>query len=254
MLQFSANLTFLFNEVGFIDRFMAASRAGFCGVEFLDARHIAPAQLRDAVELNNLQVVLFNTAIGDWEQGDRGIAALAGREAEAVDELSRALEIANLLNCKQLHVMSGLTTLGASLDVLRDNLQKMAPMAAEQDVSLLLEPINGIDMPEYLIQRTEQVTDLLSELELPNVRLQFDIYHRQMMDHDALEVLEKFVPDAAHLQIANTPGRHEPDKGVLDYSEVFRRLQLIGYQGWIGCEYKPSNNTMSSLRWLNTLV
>lgn len=264
MLQFSANLSFLFNELSFAERFAAAANSGFRGVEFLGIE-LQDTELQDDESSKNkvsvatlehvlgdlgLELVLFNSAIGNWDRGDRGIAAVKGRESDAISEVERAIQWARRLNCSRIHVMSGLVNLGANIPTLRSNLRRLAPIAQENRVRLLLEPINQIDMPGYLLSSLDETLELIEEVDSQFIQLQFDIYHRQMSASDAERVLDRYLPHAGHVQIANPPDRGEPNSGDIDYEAIFSKIDISSYTGWIGCEYRPRTTTQAGLKWL----
>jgi 2-dehydrotetronate isomerase len=254
MLKFAANLSFLFTELPFLARFEAAARVGFRGVEYLFPYLHPPGELAACLADCGLQQVLFNAPPGDFTgRGERGIAGIPGREAEFAHSITGALRYADALGCRRIHVMAGLVQHGAERTTLVENLRRVIPLAAAQDVTLLLEPINPRDIPGYLINRTSDALSLIREIDAENVSLQFDLYHRQMAEGDLLVALDAFLPQAAHLQIAQPPDRGEPDVGEIDYRSVFDRLEAQAYSGWIGCEYKPRRGTVEGLGWIKRL-
>jgi hydroxypyruvate isomerase len=197
--------------------------------------------------------VLFNAPPDVAERGERGIAALPGRESEFANSIEQAFNYAQRLRCPRLHVMAGLQQHGASVVTYIDNLRRAAPQAAAVGVKLLVEPINPIDIPGYLINRTAQAIEVIEAVDASSVGLQFDLYHRQRVEGDLALAIERYVPIAEHLQIAQVPGRHEPDIGEIDYRYVFECIEKTGYSGWIGCEYKPRSSTLEGLGWRNHL-
>ncbi len=261
MPQFAANLSLLYPELAFLDRFAAAARDGFKAAEFLfpyawEAREIA-ARLR----AHGLQQVLFNAPPGDWDAGERGLACLPGRAAEFRAGLHRALDYAQALACPRLHVMAGLIPDGASFESLRPvylgNLRWAAQQAAACGVELLIEPINPRDMPRYFLNRQQQAHDVLAEVAAPNLKVQMDLYHCQIVEGDVASKLRRYLPGGkvGHIQIAGVPERHEPDSGELNYPYLFALLDELAYSGWVGCEYRPAKGlapggTSAGLGWL----
>ncbi len=252
-LKFAANLSFLYQEIPFLDRFEAAAQDGFKGVEYLFPYEFEPAEIKKRLDDNGLTQALFNLSAGVFEKGERGLASLTGREAEFQTSLDQAIEYANALGCSRLHVMAGLrdTTIAAEtqLAVYRNNLRTAAAAFAESGITALIEPINIQDMPGYFLDSTGMAAKLIEEINHPNLRLQFDIYHVQRTDGDIVRQYKKFAPLIQHIQIANPPNRYEPDNGEINYPYIFDLLEAEGYKGWIGCEYKPSSTTRETLGW-----
>lgn len=250
MPRFAANLSFLFTEVPFPERFAAAAAAGFRAVEFMFPYEWPTEEIADRLSAAGLRNVLFNVAQGNWASGERGIAALAGREGEFIDAIGTGLRYAETLGCAQLHVMAGLTEHGASRATFVSNLAAAAAdLAARSNVTLLIEPINTKDMPGYFLTALEEAREIIAEVGKPNVGLQLDLYHRQVMRGDARDALRAFADITRHIQIASPPDRGEPDRGELDYAAIFRDIDSSGYSGWVGCEYKPRGRTADGLQW-----
>lgn len=256
MIRLAANLSMLFTEHDFLERFAAASEAGFRGVEYLFPYAYSPDTLRDALQANHLQQVLFNLPPGDWEAGERGLASLPGREAEFRDSVVEALRYAEALDCPRVHAMAGLLPEGADVPTRQahqatyiENLRFAAREAARLGREVLIEPINTRDMPGFFLSRQAQAMAVLEAVGEPNLRLQFDLYHCQVMDGDLTRHLERQFGDIGHVQIAGVPERHEPDRGEVHYPALFERLEALGYEGWIGCEYRPAAATRSGLAW-----
>ncbi len=253
MPRFAANLTFLFNELPFVERFAAARTAGFDAVEFISPYGLSVGQLGQLVEENQLAISVFNLPAGDWEAGERGLAALPGREAEFQASVGLALQYAQASGATQLHMMAGITA-GMDHALVRQtylaNLRYAAERLAEAGLTLLIEPINTRDMPGYFLAQTDQAVQVIEEVALPNLKLQFDIYHHQISRGDVSRYLERLMPVIGHIQIASIPARQEPDTGELDYRHVFRLLDELGYTGWVGCEYRPRVGTVAGLGWL----
>lgn len=256
MPRFAANLSMLFTELPFEERFDAACEAGFEGVEFQFPYDHAIETLSQARAKSGLPVVLFNLPPGDWKRGDRGIGALPGREAEFERGFRLALDYAQALECPRLHVMAGIAPVTLDervhLSALEGNLRRIAPHAARQGVTLMVEPINTRDTPGYVLNKTEQALRILDNVQAENVALQLDLYHRQIMQGDLLATIERLIGKIGHIQIAGVPARNEPDTGEVNYAEVFQRLDQLGYDGWVGCEYLPREDTWSGLGWLES--
>lgn len=261
MPRFAANLSMLYRDVDFLDRFAAAARDGFEAVEYLFPYDYPPAQLAAQLRAHGLQQVLFNAPPGDWAAGERGLACLPGRRQEFAEGMARALHYAKALNCPRLHVMAGLLAPGADAEAAQAtyvaNLREAAALAAAQGTTLLIEPINGRDMPGYFVQHQSQAHALLAEIGAANVLVQMDLYHCQIVEGDLAMKLREYLSGGrvGHLQIAGVPGRHEPDVGEIHYPYLFALLDQLGYDGWIGCEYLPARGaapgaTSEGLGWL----
>jgi hydroxypyruvate isomerase len=252
MPRFAANLTMLYNELPFLERFGAAARDGFEAVEFLFPYAFDAAAVATAAHSAGVRIVLHNLPGGDWDAGERGIACLPDRVDEFRTGVERAIEYAAALGVPQLNCLAG--KLPADADAarrtLRDNLRWAAPRLAAHGIRLLLEPINGYDIPGFAVQRSAQAIELLDEVADANVYLQYDIYHMQRMEGELAATLERLLERIAHIQLADNPGRHEPGTGEINYPFLFRHLDRIGYTGWIGCEYKPSTTTSAGLGWM----
>jgi 2-dehydrotetronate isomerase len=253
MPKLAANLSMMFQEVGFLDRFAAAAAAGFRGVEFLFPYEFPPFEIAARLQRNRLTQVLFNLPPGDWSNGERGMAALPGREEEFMAGLERALDYALATGCTRLHAMAGNYPVEQGREegtrVYIDNLQRAADRLAGHGITLLIEPINTRDMPNYFLNTTSQATAVLREVGRDNVKLQLDLYHCQIMEGDLAMHIRKLAGDYSHVQIAGVPDRHEPDLGEIDYDYLLGLFDEIGYGGWIGCEYRPAAETRSGLGW-----
>ena len=253
MPKFAANLTMMFNEHEFPARFAAAANAGFDAVEFLFPYDYAPAEVSQWLKENNLKNVLFNLPPGDWAAGERGIAALPGHEDEFRAGVSKAIEYALALGTPQLHMMAGLIPAGSDINLHRKtflaNMKFAAQELAKHQLNLLLEPINTRDMPGYFLNTQAQAHELRSECGESNVKVQMDFYHAQIMEGDLTMTFKKYFNDISHTQIASVPGRNEPDDGEVNYAYIFRLLDDMGYQGWVGCEYRPKGKTEDGLGW-----
>jgi hydroxypyruvate isomerase len=252
-LQFSANLSLLFTEHEFLDRFGAAARAGFKGVEFHFPYDFDKSVLAEVVMTSGVEVVLFNLPAGHWAAGERGIACLPERKAEFQDGVGRAIEYAEALGCTRLNCLAGVPTTSRdqASETLVDNLRFAAAATQRAGIRLLLEPLNTRDTPGFLVSTTAQALQVLDAVGSRNLQLQYDIYHAQVMEGDLARTLAAQLPKIGHIQIADNPGRHEPGSGEIRFPFLFERLQQLGYSGWIGCEYVPSVATRDSLAWLD---
>jgi hydroxypyruvate isomerase len=257
MPKFAANLSMMYAEHAFLDRFEAAAADGFAAVEFLFPYEYAPAELVARLEANGLQQVLFNAPPGDWAAGERGIASLGERRDEFQRGiLEQALPCALALKCPRVHVMAGLMPLGIERPALRAtfvaNLAWAAQQAASVGIDLLIEPINRRDIPGYLLNRQDDAHEIVDEIGAPNLKVQMDLYHCQIVEGDVAMKLRKYLPTGrvGHLQIAGVPERHEPDLGELNYPYLFGVIDELGYDGHIGCEYRPRARTSAGLGWL----
>lgn len=254
MLRFAANLTTLFTELPFEARFAAAANAGFKAVEFLFPYDYEPTLLQQKLHDNQLSQVLFNAYPGDWVGGERGLAALPGREADFEKSIEQALNYAAAMNTPTLHVMSGVLPANSHRQaceaVWESNIKKAADAFASAGKTLVLEPLNPFDMPGYFIASQYDAAKRIEQLGRDNVKLQFDFYHAQIVDGNITTMLRELMPVIGHIQIASNPDRHEPDSGELNLSHVLGTLNDLGYDGWIGCEYHPKHDTQSGLAWV----
>jgi hydroxypyruvate isomerase len=254
MPRFAANLSMLFTEVDFIDRFAAAARAGFRAVEcqfpYAEPAETIAAQLHE----HDLQMVLHNLPAGNWAAGERGIACHPDRVDEFRVGVAQAIAYATVLGCPQLNCLAGIAPAGVPEDVVRDtfiaNLRFAASEMKAVGLRLLLEPINTFDIPGFYVSRTDQALELIDAVGADNLYLQYDVYHAQRMEGELGNTLVRHLPRIAHIQIADNPGRHEPGTGEINYAWLFRHLDAIGYAGWVGCEYKPATTTEAGLGWM----
>jgi hydroxypyruvate isomerase len=249
MPRFAANLSLMFTEVPFLDRFEAAAVAGFKGVEFLFPYAFDIDDIRARLDAHGLQVVLFNLPPGHWDEGERGITALKGREDEFAAGVDLALRYADALGCPRVHAMAGLEPHGTDRDVYVRNLTLAAEWARGEGVDVLIEPINTFDMPGYFLTTTEQARDVIAAVGSANLGLQFDLYHRERMQGGVMAAISEFQPITRHYQCANPPDRSEPSCNVIDYAAVFLAIDATGFDGWIGCEYRPNAGTVAGLGW-----
>ncbi|WP_420562797.1 2-oxo-tetronate isomerase [Thalassobaculum sp.] len=258
MVKFAANLSMMFNEVDFLDRFDAAQMAGFDGVEFLFPYEHEAVEIRAKLEAAGLTQALFNLPPGDWTKGERGLGAMPGREEEFDAAIDKALAYAEVIGNELLHVMSGIMTDGmtpeACTDTLVSNLKRAAPKAAAKGKTLIIEPINTRDIPGYFLNYQEQARTIIEAVGADNVGLQFDFYHCQIMQGDTAKTFEKHLDIIRHVQIAGVPERHEPDIGEVNYPYLFETMDRLGYTGWVGCEYRPKAGTIEGLGWFKALT
>ena len=253
MPKFAANLTMMFNEVDFLDRFEAAAKCGFKGVEFLFPYAWDKDVLAEKLEKNGFQQALFNLPPGDWDAGDRGMAAIPGREAEFKDTVGLALEYAKALKCPTVHAMSGCAPEGVSLDAMSEtlvsNLQYAADVYGAEGIDLIIEPLNSRNVPGYFLAYQGDAVKVIELCDKPNLGLQLDLYHVQIMEGDLAVHLKEFAGVTKHIQIAGVPERHEPDVGEVNYPYLFSLMDELGYAGWVGCEYTPKGKTEDGLGW-----
>jgi 2-dehydrotetronate isomerase len=265
MPKFAANLSMMYPELDFLDRFDAAAKDGFQAVEYLFPYAYAKDELAARLKANGLRQVLFNAPPGDWDQGERGLACLPGREAEFRSGITKALDYAAALDCPRIHVMAGLLPAGSEREAVRptyvDNLRWAAAEAAKQGVDVLIEPINTRDIPRFFLNRQDHAHELIAEIGASNVKVQFDLYHCQIVEGDVAMKIRQYLPTGrvGHFQIAGVPERHEPDIGEMNYPYLFKVIdevaQQCGWTGWVGCEYRPSRGaqpggTSAGLGWM----
>lgn len=255
MPKFAANLSMMFTERPFFERFSAAAAAGFTAVEYLFPYDYPAETVADALRSVGLEQALFNMPPGDWAAGDRGLASLPNRREEFQTSLVTAVAYAKTIGTPLLHMMAGIASCDdpAAMTCYRDNLEKAADATAEAGIGLVIEPINKRDMPGYFLSDFDRAFDLVMELDRPNLNLQFDVYHRQILHGDVLMALRKMAPRIGHIQIASVPHRHEPLTGELDDRRIFQEIDAIGYQGYVGCEYRPAGNTEEGLGWMTSI-
>jgi hydroxypyruvate isomerase len=257
MPQFAANLTMLFNESPFMERFEKAAQSGFQAVEFLFPYAFSAQDIKQKLEENKLQLVLHNLPAGDWDAGERGIACLPDRVAEFQAGVSKAIEYAKVLGVKQLNCLAGKIPAGADLDLLRktfvSNLRYASAELKKANIKLLIEPINTFDIPTFYLSKTQQAVEIINEVDSDNLFIQYDIYHAQRMEGELANTMENNLSKIGHIQLADNPGRNEPGTGEINYGYLFKFIDRIGYQGWIGCEYKPATNTQAGLGWIQAL-
>ena len=253
MIKLAANLTMLYNEVDFLDRFDAAAKSGFTGVEYLFPYAYPKEQLAERLQRNRLVQVLHNLPAGDWAKGERGIACHPDRVGEFEDGVAKAIDYARTLGCGQVNCLSGIAPSGVDPAKVRAtfvaNLRFAAEMLGAAGIKLLIEPINTFDIPGFFLSRSRQALDVMRDVGSSNLYLQYDIYHMQRMEGELANTIKAHLPQIAHLQLADNPGRNEPGTGEINYRFLFGFIDSIGYEGWIGCEYKPKGKTIDGLGW-----
>ena len=254
MPRFAANLSLLFTERPFLERFAAARAACFAAVEFHFPYEYDRAALAEVVLTSGLDVVLFNLPAGDWAAGERGIACHPRRIAEFQDGVGQAIEYARILGCARLNCLAGIAPGDIAHDkaheTLIENLRFAAAVTGRAGIELVLEPLNTRDTPGFLVTTTRSGLALIKEVGSDNLRLQYDIYHAQVMEGDLARTVQEILPQIAHIQLADNPGRHEPGSGEINFPFLLQHLDAIGYSGWVGCEYKPSGRSEDSFAWL----
>ncbi|WP_366654708.1 2-oxo-tetronate isomerase [Fodinicurvata sp. EGI_FJ10296] len=253
MVSLAANLSMLFTEHDFLDRFAHAREAGFRAVEFLFPYDHSPEAVAEAAKEAGVAIVLFNCPPGDWDAGERGTAALPARLSECRAGIDKALSYAKALSCPRLHLMGGVV--GSKIDAADahrtyiDNVRYAADRAAESCRTICIEPLNSRDVPGYIVATTDRAAEIIAEIDRPNVRLQFDFYHAQIMEGDLITRLHRHFNLIGHVQIAGVPDRHEPDLGEIAPHVLLSVLDDIGYSGHVGCEYRPAAGTLAGLGW-----
>jgi len=254
MLSFSANLSMLFTEVEFLERFALASNAGFQAVECQFPYPYRIDAFAQELQRHGLVQVLINLPAGDWSSGDRGIACLPDRAAEFRDSVGRGIEYATALGCTRVNCLAGIAPPAADPARLHETLVENLRLAAREmkrhGITLVIEPLNSRDVPGFFVRTSGQAVEIIQEVGADNLFLQFDVYHAHIMEDDAVASIERHMGHIAHVQIADDPGRHEPGTGSIDFDSVFEALRTANYRGWVGCEYIPSTTTEKSLDWL----
>jgi hydroxypyruvate isomerase len=253
MPRFAANLSMLYGEHDFLERFAAAKADGFHGIEYLFPYDFQKEQLAERLSEHGLVQVLHNLPAGDWAKGERGIACLPDRVGEFQDSVGRAIDYATALGCKQVNCLAGITPTGVQPDKVRttfcDNLRFAADQLRAAGIRLLIEPINGFDIPGFYLRRVGQAVEIMAEVGSDNLRLQYDFYHQQRTEGELVGTFLRHQERIAHVQIADNPGRNEPGTGEIAFPYMFEQLDRAGYDGWIGCEYKPRAATSEGLGW-----
>jgi hydroxypyruvate isomerase len=257
MPKFAANLSMLFGEVDFMERFARAAAAGFKGVEYLFPYAYPKEALAEQLQRHGLTQVLHNLPAGDWAAGERGIACHPSRVGEFQDGVGKAVSYASALACSQVNCLVGIAPAGVSAEALHDTLVRNLRFAANAlktaGIKLLVEPVNTFDIPGFYLNRTTQAHALLDAVRSDNLFIQYDIYHAQRMEGELAKTIATSLPRIAHIQLADNPGRNEPGTGEINYPWLLRHIDALGYSGWIGCEYKPRTQTEAGLGWLAQL-
>ncbi len=259
MPKFAANLSMLFTEVPFLDRFKLAADAGFKGVEYLFPYEYEPALLKQKLVDNELQQVLFNMPPGNWASGERGIACLPDRCDEFKRGVDESIRYAKKLGCKQINCLAGLMPKGVEENelwhTLVSNLNFAVDALSAEDITLMVEAINSrVDMPGFFVDTSEKVIKLIASCGKHNLKLQYDLYHMQIMEGDLVRHIDALLPHIGHIQFADNPGRHEPGTGEMNYPFIFNQLDKMGYSGWASAEYRPKTTTEESLKWFKTQI
>lgn len=254
MPKFAANLSMLYTEHPFIERFAAAAADGFKAVEYVSPYEETPEAVAAELRRHGLAQALFNLPAGDWSAGERGIACLPDRVGEFRASVDTAIAYAQALGCRKINCLAGIAPAGLDRDVaeatLVDNLRYAAERLADAGISLVFEPINTRDIPGYFLTTTDQAERIMDRVGHANLLIQYDFYHMQIMQGDLVSTFERLQSKIGHVQIADNPGRHEPGTGEINHDFIFRRLDELGYDGWVGCEYKPKTGTSQGLGWM----
>ncbi len=258
MPNFAANLTMMYNESEFLDRFESAANSGFKGVEYLFPYSYEKNKLADLLGSYSLTQVLHNLPAGDWETGERGIACDPERTGEFQDGVEKAIEYASALNCIRVNCLAGIPPDSVPMDLIKqtfiNNLEFAAKNLDDAGIRLLIEPINTRDIPGFYLTNTHQALSIIEAVNSDNIYLQYDIYHMQIMEGDLTPTIQNNLGIIEHFQIADTPGRNEPGTGEINYPFLFDMIDTTGYKGWVGCEYKPSESTNASLGWAKSYL
>ncbi|MGV3574902.1 MAG: hydroxypyruvate isomerase [Devosia sp.] len=258
MPKFAANLSFLYQDIPFLDRIAQAARDGFGAVEYVSPYEFDSGAIAQALKSAGIEQALFNLPAGDWAGGERGIGCLPGRVEEFRQGVSTAIAYARALGCTTLNCLAGLAPSGsdpATLDrTLIDNLDFAAPRLADAGINLVIEPINRRDMPSFHLATTDHAERIMSQVKSDNLKIQYDFYHMQIMQGDLVPTFKRLQDRIGHVQVADNPGRNEPGTGEINYNYIFAALDQLGYTGWVGCEYKPSAGTSEGLGWMKPYI
>jgi hydroxypyruvate isomerase len=258
MPKLAANLSMLFNEFDFLDRFKAAADAGFAGVEYLFPYAFDKNALAEQLGNNNLTQVLHNLPAGNWEGGERGIACHPGRTGEFQEGVGLAIDYATAIGCRQVNCLAGIAPPNAKPDIVHatfvDNLRFAAKELKAAGIRLLIEPINTFDIPGFYLTRTDQALNIIHETGSDNLFVQYDIYHAQRMEGELACTIAQNLAKIAHIQLADNPGRHEPGTGEINFNWLLSYIDSLDYKGWVGCEYKPATHTQEGLGWMNAFA
>lgn len=254
MSKFSANLTMMFNEVDFLERFGKAAQNGFSAIEYMFPYPWPAEQLAELLEKNNQHQVLFNLPVDEWADGVRGIACLPGRQQEFQENVERAIGYAKVLKCPLLNCLTGLTPTDEDPEKVQEtlvgNLRFAADALAKENITLLVEALNSRDVPGFHLVGSQESLDLIDAVGHDNIKFQYDIYHMQRMEGELINTVTAIMDRIGHIQLADNPGRHEPGTGEINYTNLFEAIDKAGYEGWIGCEYIPAGDTEAGLGWI----
>jgi hydroxypyruvate isomerase len=257
MPKFCANLSMLFGEHDFLERFSAAAKAGFSGVEYIGPYAFPKERVAEVLHNNKLKQVLFNLPAGNWDGGERGIGCLPDRVGEFQDGVGKAIDYAKALGCTMINCLAGILPSDVSrrtgYTTLVSNLSFAATALKKEKILLIVEPINSYDIPGFFLNRSKDGIEVINDVGSDNLKLQYDIYHMQRMEGELGATLTKLMPRIGHIQLADNPGRHEPGTGEINYPYLFKLIDSLGYAGWIGCEYKPKGGTVEGLGWIKEL-
>ena len=253
MLKLAANINYLFTELPFLERFSAAAENGFTGIEILMPYEYRPEEVSSILQMNNLECVLINTPYGDMFGGHTGLGAISGREKEFYEDANRALDYAVKIDCRRIHALAGIPEKDMDFVMCREifitNLRVMAELALDREITILIEPLNVFDFPGYFLTSQEQAQSILIDVGMPNVALQMDFYHCQIMEGDLTSKFNRFQKYIGHIQIAGVPGRNEPFIGEINYPYILEMIESSDYSGWVGAEYIPKETTTGGLHW-----
>ncbi len=257
MIQLSANLSLLFNENEFLNRFKEAKINGFNAIEFQFPYNFEAQSIKREIDKNNLILSIFNSPPGNFENGERGLACLENRQDDFKKSIVKAISYAKIFQCYKIHVMSGVSNKENDFNAKKvyiENLKWACDEFDKQNINLLIEPINQRNIPNYFLSSTDQAIEIIDKIERDNIYLLFDIYHHQIIRGDVSKYFEKFQAYIGHIQIAGIPNRNEPDQSELDYKYIFKLIERLNYTGFIGCEYNPLKDTLSGLKWRESLL
>jgi hydroxypyruvate isomerase len=257
MPKFSANLSMLFPEHDFLERFAAAAKAGFAGVEYIGPYAYPKEQVAEVLQNNNLKQVLFNLPAGNWDGGERGIGCLPDRVGEFQDGVGKAIDYAKTLGCSTVNCLAGILPSDVSrrtgYTTLVSNLSFAAKAFEKENILLIVEPINSYDIRGFFLNRSKEGIEVINDVGSDNLKLQYDVYHMQRMEGELATTLTRLMPRIGHIQIADNPGRHEPGTGEINYLFILKLIDALGYGGWVGCENKPREGTVDGLGWIKAL-
>lgn len=258
MVKFSANLTMMFTEYDFMDRFEQAAKSGFKAVEYMFPYPYTKEEIAEKLKIYGLKQVLFNLPAGNWDKGERGVAVIPGREEEFQQGVKKAIEYAKALDVPRINCLAGLTPKDIPYEKIKktlvENLRYAAEILKKENIRLLVEAINIFDIPNFFLSKTKDVLNILDEVAHPNLFIMYDVYHMQIMEGNLTSTIKKYIDKIEHIQIADVPGRHEPGTGEINYPNLFKFIEEAGYTGFIGCEYRPLGRTEEGLGWIKPYI